>query len=300
VPCGAAATLSLAILRCAHAIYLRRYRVGLDASCADPLSSWLLEQVSYTLGQSERRRHAMPGCSGGPFVAIIPARGGSKRLPGKNLRTLGGRPLLAYSILVARACPSIGGVYVTSDAEDILACARHWGALPITRPSQLATDESPTIAALQHAVSWLAERGVASPYVALLQPTCPLRRVHDIEKAIERFLAYDADAAVSVTTLHLKAGHLDQHGWYHPDYVPGTRKQDIAPIYQENGALYLLRRTLVERGQLFGARTLPLHLPRESGLASIDDEFDFQLTETLYHHLGYASEFQHLENRLAA
>lgn len=230
-----------------------------------------------------------------PILAIIPARGGSKRLPGKNIRLLANRPLLAYSILTARACRQVGSVVVSSDDPEVLQVAHRRGADMVRRPELLANDWAPTITALQHALQVVCLSGWKPTHVALFQPTCPLRRVADVERAIDRYLQSGADSALSVTEVHLKAGLRSAEGWYLPQYRVGIRKQDMEPSYQENGALYLTRAELVANGVLLGPSTMMLYLPPEAGVASIDTDFDFQLTEALYHRLNYEEEFSRLD-----
>lgn len=232
------------------------------------------------------------------FLAIIPARGGSQRLPGKNLRLLAGRPLLAYSILTARACPSVRRVVVSSDDDAILTTARQWGAEAIRRPPSLSSATAPTIGAMQHVVATL--QGELPPHIALFQCTCPLRRIAEVERTMTEYLASGADSALTVNELHLKAGKRSPEGWFLPQYQVGVRKQDLEPLYQENGALYCTRTDLVRAGTLLGPRTLLLQLPPEAGIASIDYEFDFQLTEALYRQLRYEDEFGTLAAACAA
>ncbi len=234
------------------------------------------------------------------FLAIIPARGGSKRLPGKNIRPLAGRPLLAYSILTARACSYISRVIVSSDDPKILVTTAQWNGDPVRRPPALSNDHASTLSAMQHVLQVVRDSGDDPSHIALFQCTCPLRRVIDVEKAIHRYLESGADSALSVTEIHLKAGKLNSDGWYVPQYQVGVRKQDLEPLYQENGALYLTRSDLVDQGTLLGPRTLILNLPPEAGIASIDYEFDFQLTEALYHQLNYEAEFAPLAKQQAA
>lgn len=234
-----------------------------------------------------------------PILGIIPVRGGSKRLPGKNIRPLAGRPLLAYSILTARASHYISRIVVTSDDPEILATATAWGAEAIRRPNSLSTDQASTISAMQHALGVVRSNGFHPEHIALLQATCPLRRVADVDRAIEEYLQSGADSALTVNELHLKAGKCRAPHWFEPQYPPGIRKQDIEPLYQENGVFYMMRADQVAEGKLFGPQTMMLHFPPEAGIASIDVEFDFQVTEALYHQLGYESEFKNLTPRIA-
>lgn len=225
------------------------------------------------------------------MLAIIPVRGGSKRLPGKNVRPLAGRPLLAYSVLLGQACRYVAEVAVSSDDAEILAVAEQWGARPVVRPDAIANDHAPTIAAMQHALAVVEQSGWQADHVMLLQATCPLRRLGDVEQQVERYLESGADSALSVNKLCLKVGRRGADGWFEPQYKVGIRKQDLEPVYQENGALYLTRADLIRQGTLLGPRTLLLEMPPEAGIASIDVEFDFQLAEALYDRLGYEQEY---------
>ncbi len=236
--------------------------------------------------------------SSGNILAIIPARGGSKRLPGKNIRPLAGRPLLAYSILTARACSRIQRVAVSSDADDILNVGSHWGAEPVRRPDDFSNDHATTVSAMQHTLAVCEESGWKADHVALFQCTCPLRHLDDVDKALDQYLAADADSALSVTEIHLKAGKRDANGWYEPQYKVGARKQDIEPLYKEDGAFYLTKAELIREGKLFGPKTMLLEFPPEAGMASIDVEFDFVLTEALYDSMSYEREFSQLEREL--
>jgi len=186
-----------------------------------------------------------------PLLAIIPARGGSKGLPGKNLRPLAGLPLIAHSILFARLCPEIDRCIVSTDSEDIAAVARHLGAeVPFLRPAELAKDETPMWPVLQHAVREL-EKGEQQPFgsVLLLQPTAPCRLADDVTRALS-LLEEDAKAAgvvaVSEPEFNPRWACVEEQGDYMKWLVrtPETyvRRQDVPPVYRINGLLYLWRR----------------------------------------------------------
>ena len=117
----------------------------------------------------------------GKVLGIIPARGGSKGIPGKNMRLLGGKPLLAYSIEAARASGVIDRLILSTDSEEIAALGREFGAeIPFMRPAELAADDTPMQAVLEHALAGLDEQGWRAEIVVLLQPTAPLRRPEHI------------------------------------------------------------------------------------------------------------------------
>ncbi len=222
------------------------------------------------------------------IVAVIPARGGSKRLPGKNLRPLAGKPLIAYSIAVCRLVPSIGGCFVTTDDPEIAAVARAHGAEVIDRPSDLAADESPTATAVAHAARHIAALGHDLSAVVTLQPTNPLRPPALLSRAIDEFEARDCSSLVSVSPTAAKTGRIED-GWFVPDYVLGDRSQDVPPRYRENGMIYLTRSELLwNHGDLFGESVLPFVIDTPFDGIDIDVEGDFAVAEEVY--LRYADE----------
>ena len=132
----------------------------------------------------------------GKVLAVIPARGGSKGLPGKNILPVGGKPLIAYSIDAARACAAVDRVIVSSDDDAIIAAARACGCdVPFRRPDELATDTAASIDVILHALDQVP----GYDYVVLLQPTSPLRTAADIDAACERLAGHGAQACVSVS-----------------------------------------------------------------------------------------------------
>lgn len=233
----------------------------------------------------------------GRVLAVIPARGGSKRMPAKNMRLLGGRPLVAYSILTARVSRCIDRVVVTSDSGEILAAARAWGAETVERPPDLASDTAPTISAVQHALGALESSGDSFAWVVVLQPNVPFRCVEICDQAIRDCTAQHGDAALTVDEAYLKVGRLVD-GYFVPAYPPGQRKQDIAPAYRENGVFYLVSADLVRQGYLFGSKTLALRFPQEQALCNIDYEFDFNLAEAVFEPFGYKRRFDEHERAL--
>ena len=215
-------------------------------------------------------------------VALVPARGGSKRLPGKNVRLFGGRPLIAYSIALARSVSGIDRCVVSTDDEAIAAVARRWGAEVIDRPAELATDTATTAAAARHALERVAASGPVPRALVTLQPTNPLRTVQMVEEGLGLFLARSPDSVVSVAPITSKTG-LVRNGFYLPDYVPGSRSQDLPERVHETGQLYVSDAALVlERGELFGSRMLALPADPRFATADIDTAEDFELAESLY------------------
>jgi len=219
------------------------------------------------------------------FTAIIPARGGSRGLPRKNVLPLAGKPLIGWTIDAARSATHIDRVIVTTDDDEIASVARQHGAdVPFRRPAHLASDEASTFDVVAHVIETLA---VTDPIamIALLQPTSPLRSAADIDAAASLFDERDASAVVSVTPfthpLHWLRG-IDANGELQ---TIGTsevsRRQDAAPLYQLNGAIYLQSAASLLRERTF----VPPHavayvMPAERSV-DIDTLIDFQLAELL-------------------
>jgi N-acylneuraminate cytidylyltransferase len=222
-------------------------------------------------------------------VAFVPARGGSKRLPRKNVLPFAGRPLLAHTIEQALATPLVERCVVSTDDAEIGAVARRFGAEVVERPARLATAEATTASAARHALEQLAAQGCRPSALLTLQPNCPLRPVSVVTRALELFAEQRPDSVVSVTRSHHKLGRIES-GLFVPDYAPGTRSQDMAPRWFENGVVYVSRPELVlEREDLFGRRVVPLETDPLLALGDIDTELDFVVAEHLF--VRYAHRF---------
>jgi N-acylneuraminate cytidylyltransferase len=233
--------------------------------------------------------------SEGPILAIIPARGGSRGLPGKNIRPLVGLPLIAHSLRFASMCPGIDRCIVSTDNEEIAAVARaHGGDVPFLRPAELAQDDTPMMPVLKHAVLAVEEaEGRRYGAVLLLDPTSPGRLPDDVARARE-LLGGDPEAAgviaISRPTFNpFWVGVVEK-----PDaqIVPAfdtsktyTRRQDVPPFKRINGSLYLWRRDYVvdPPSSWYEKRHLGLEIP-EARAFSIDDLFEFQVAELLIQH----------------
>jgi CMP-N,N'-diacetyllegionaminic acid synthase len=224
-------------------------------------------------------------------LAVIPARGGSKGVPGKNVRALAGKPLIAWTIetaLAARGC--FHRIVVSTDDPAIAALARRYGAeAPFLRPAELATDTSPMLPALQHAVRFVEDSdAIRLDWIMLLQPTAPFRSPEDIAAALALARAGGADSIISVERVHAHHPILMKKivdGRLEPYCVPereGTRRQDYdPPAYMRNGAIYLTRRdVLLERNSIWGETIKPYVMPEERSV-SIDSERDFLMAEAI-------------------
>lgn len=223
------------------------------------------------------------------ILAIIPARGGSKGIPNKNIAELAGKPLIGWTINNAKSSVNIDRVIVTTDSEKIADIARKFGAeVPFLRPKELAQDDTPGIKPILHVLDWLEEEENYSPdYVMVLQPTSPLRITKDIETVISIALEHQADSVVSVS-------HTDRHPYwmktitedgYLEDWLPSQenskRRQELPSVYALNGAIYLAKTKLIlEKNSFYDNRTFPYVMPTERAL-DIDTPWDLHLANLI-------------------
>jgi CMP-N-acetylneuraminic acid synthetase len=222
--------------------------------------------------------------------AIIPARAGSKGVPGKNLRLLGGRPLLAHSVRAARQARCVTRILLSTDDPVLAEAGISCGAeVPFLRPANLATDTSPVIDAVAHLLENMqaAEEGIPD-YILLLQPTSPLRTAEDIDVAFRLIKSGTADAVMSVTEAKdhpLLCKQMDCCGQITP-YVESplnaARRQDLPPAYVPNGAIYLIRTEVLLSARAWcPPGTCAYVMPPERSI-DIDTPADFELAEWLF------------------
>ena len=228
------------------------------------------------------------------ILCLITARGGSKGLPGKNVRDLCGKPLIAWTINAALAAILLDDVIVSTDSEEIAAVARSYGAeVPFLRPPELASDTATSVDAIIHALDFLAAQGRAYDVLVLLEPTSPLRDVLDINTAVARLLASDASAIVSVcraeTTHPSFMYRIDTSGRMQSfmDHQPNNmRRQDIEPLFFLEGTIYASRiDVLRERRSFYHSDTLAYEVPKWKAI-EIDDIEDFMMAEAIVRHRG--------------
>jgi CMP-N-acetylneuraminic acid synthetase len=225
-------------------------------------------------------------------LAIIPARGGSKGLPGKNIRPFLGKPLIAHSILYAKMCPEIDRLIVSTDSLDIATVARQYDAeVPFMRPHELAKDETPMMPVLAHALAALEGKGSAEyGFVVLLDPTSPAREPNDVRDALQKLKEHgDADGIVSISQPDFNPVWncvIERKGWME-DLVSEAnqfaRRQDAPKVYRINGALYIWRAAFVRRNEPSWrekGRHLVYEIP-ESRAMSIDTLEEFKRAEVL-------------------
>ncbi|MEW6172099.1 MAG: acylneuraminate cytidylyltransferase family protein [Bacillota bacterium] len=221
------------------------------------------------------------------ILGFIPARAGSKGLPGKNTKLLAGKPLLIYTVETAQKSGAFDYLMVSTDGEDIAAVARQGGAeVPFIRPQELATDTAKVIDALHHTMLWLEGRGKKYDCVAILQPTSPLRGVEDIIGAMDLLVARGADAVVSVC-------ETEHHPWW-SNTLPedgcmegflrsdiSVNRQELPKFYRLNGSIYMARWDFIRgRRTWFGPGTYAYVMPRRRSV-DIDGPLDFFLAEAL-------------------
>ena len=185
------------------------------------------------------------------IIAIIPARGGAKGIPRKNLVDFCGKPLVAWTIQQARAAGAIAEVYVTSDCQEILKISEDYGALPILRPGELATDEATSESALLHALDVISERTGRDPeFLVFLQATSPLRAPGDIDGAVGTLRRDQGDSLFSGSLLDDFCAWKKEAGEFEGltfDPRNRGRRQDREPLYLENGSIYVLRPEILRR-----------------------------------------------------
>jgi len=222
------------------------------------------------------------------IVAIIPARGGSKGIPRKNLMWVAGQPLIAYSIEAARNATSVDRVLISTDDREVADVARQLGAeVPFLRPPELANDTAPMIGVLKHALAWLESQGVAVEALVLLQPTSPLRTSRHIEEAVALFRSTAASSVVSVVEVPhqfnpVSVMKMTPKGALAPflgDQSAITRRQDKSIAYARNGpAVLVCHPDTLRQGELYGERCLPYVMSDDDSL-DIDTASDLALAE---------------------
>lgn len=233
------------------------------------------------------------------ILAVIPARGGSKRVSRKNIRSLAGKPLIYYMIQAGLGSNYVTHVALSSEDDEILEVARQIGGKNkkfrvIRRPKKYATDKAPSLPVVQHALTEVEKNtGIVFDYVVLLQPNSPLIEAHDVDACIETLIAKGADSVVSVYQVNSyhpmkmkviqKDGTLAQAVASMPENV--FRRQDLPNVYKRNGGIYAITRDLSVSGNFSlgffcGQKTYPYIMDSENSI-DIDEPADFLLAEVL-------------------
>lgn len=198
------------------------------------------------------------------ILGIIPARGGSKAIPRKNIKTIAGKPLIAWTIEAAKRSKLLERFVVSTEDNEIAEISKRYGAEVIDRPCELATDEATTLSVLQHALSV-----IEADTVVILQPTSPIRDNDLIDRCIKRFQETGVD--------NLATGFICKFMEY------GTyteRRQDLKEFFYDDGNVYVIKSDLIKKGKLFGDKVERIEIPREQNI-EIDDDFDFWITEQI-------------------
>lgn len=222
-------------------------------------------------------------------VGLIPARGGSKGIPNKNIAPCAGRPLIAWTCEAARKSAGLDRTIVSTDSEAIARTAASWEIeAPFLRPSELAQDDTPSLNVMLHALGVLESAGTSVTALVLLQPTSPLRTERHIDAAIDLFVSSGAETVVSVVAVphsfHPAALMREEAGWLYP-YESGARaggrRQDLPPVLARNGPAVLVTTPAVLRGgQLYGERTRAL-LMSASESVDVDTAADLEYADYL-------------------
>jgi len=223
------------------------------------------------------------------FFAVIPARGGSKRIPGKNLADLGGKPLIAWSIEAAQKSRRVERIIVSTDDEKIAETARRYGAeVPFLRPEALAGDTTPTVDVLIHLLETLKKSGEDYDYLVLLQPTSPLRTARHVDEAIALALEKEADAVISVCEAEhppMWCNPLPADGsmeGFIPEELQTVRSQDLPTCYRINGAIYVCRTDIVlTQRTLFPKNNVFAYIMDRESSIDIDEPIDLTLARCL-------------------
>lgn len=229
------------------------------------------------------------------LLGIITARGGSKGIPKKNIKSFCGKPLIFYTISCAKESGVFDRIIVSTDDDKIAKIARQYGVeVPFIRPKSLAKDNTPTLSVIQHAVKWLIKNESYLPdYVSVLQPTSPLRQPFHVKEAFDLILKSKADSVLGVCeipasfspfkAMHIKNGYLKLLD----DsliYKRTSRRQDLEKTYYSNGAIYILKAKLLldeKNASLYGEKTVPYIMDVEYSI-DIDTETDFEMAECFY------------------
>lgn len=222
-------------------------------------------------------------------LGLVPARGGSRGVPRKNIKMLGGRPLLAYTAESALTATRLARVVLSTEDQEIADVGRQVGLdVPFMRPAELAGDTTPTLDVVQHALTTLESAGERFDAVCLLQPTDPFRRAVDIDNCVALLMERAADCVISV---HRVPDHYNPHWvWLNDDQgalrlatgarQPIPRRQDLPPAFHRSGSVYVTRRDVVFAGSLFGDRVVGYEMTADSSV-NIDTPSDWAAAEAL-------------------
>ena len=215
------------------------------------------------------------------YKIIIPARANSKRLPGKNMRTLGGKPLIQHSIDFALNHFSEDSIWVNSDDKQIIKFAKGKGIKTLLRPDDLGTDNISTVEVLKFHVNYFKEQNIDCDAIILLQPTNPFREDDLLKKAINSFQNAERNSLATFSVSEKKLGIIKNDFFKPTNYVPGQRSQDLEKSYFENGLLYITKCDSILEGKVITEDVYPIICNTLEAKVDIDYLEDFVFAESL-------------------
>lgn len=226
-------------------------------------------------------------------AAVIPARGGSKGIPGKNLVPVCGKPLVAWSIEQARAARNVSSVWVSSDSDEILDVAAQHGARPIKRPADISGDEASSEAAWKHALDAIEASGTTVDLMIGVQATSPVREGADFDRALAQFAREGCDSLLSCCEIEdffiWRFGADGQPVGVNHDYKNRARRQNIEKRYLENGSFYIFRPDLLRRDNNRLGGRIGIYLMEKHKMFQIDNRADIPLVEAILRGYGMAA-----------
>lgn len=215
------------------------------------------------------------------YQIIIPARANSKRLPGKNMRILGDKPLIQYSIDFALKHFSGQNIWVNSDDISIIKFAKQKGINTLLRPSELATDFTSTVDVLKHHINYFKEKNIACDAIILLQPTNPFREDELLKKTLSKFQKSKRNSLATFSVSKKKIGKIKNNFFKPTNYLPGQRSQDLEKSYFENGLFYITKCDSILEGKVITEDVYPIICNKLEATIDIDYLEDFVFAETL-------------------
>lgn len=218
------------------------------------------------------------------YQVIIPARGGSKRFPKKNLCLLNGIPLIAHSILFAITYFSRNNIWVNTDDTEIAAVAEHYGVNVTIRPDELGSDTASTADVLFYQNEYFKLNDIECNAMVLLQVTNPLRPKNLMEIAIHHYEVNNRNSLASFSSLNKKFGKIKSNFFEPANYIPGQRMQDIEPDYYENGLIYITNTKSIQQKEIITADVFPLIIDSVEAMVDIDEPQDILFAEFLIQH----------------
>lgn len=218
------------------------------------------------------------------YITVIPARGGSKRFPGKNIHLFAGHPLIAHSIEYSLSNEHISATYVSTDSPDIKMVSQNYGAVVLDRPGELAGDHVTTVDVLTHVAKTLLSQGVDFDFMVLLQATNPLRPLNLLDEAIGIIEKGENDSLMTVNRDPRKLGKIINGKFVPWNYKFGMRSQDMEPLYYENGLLYITSKEQILKGRIMGDSMYPLVMDHIFGEVDIDNPEDMAYAEYVLKH----------------